>query len=114
MPDGWLDATTTMRTIYQLLLAAMLFSMAAASDAQTITPASVTLKPSQTQQFSISGASKTLYSWSISPSSGTISTSGLYKAPATITATTTVAVYATEAGRPVLSATVTLMPLVGI
>src|ERR1039458_7121441 len=85
-----------MRTIYQLLLAAMLFSMAAASDAQTITPASVTLKPSQTQQFSISGASKTLYNWSINPSSGTISTSGLYKAPATITAITTVTVYAID------------------
>ncbi len=88
--------------------------MAAASDAQTITPASVTLKPSQTQQFSVAGASKTLYTWSIDPSSGTISTSGLYKAPATITAITTVTVYSFEPGHPALSATVTLMPLVGI
>src|ERR1035438_10545218 len=114
MPIDGLDATTTMRTIYQLLLAVALFSMAAASDAQTITPASVTLKPAQTQQFSVAGASKTLYSWSINPSSGTISKSGLYKAPATITAITTVTVYAFEPGHPALSATVTLMPLVGI
>src|ERR1035441_1643849 len=104
-----------MRTIYQLLLAAMLFSMAAASDAQTITPSSVTLKPSQTQQLTITGASKTLYTWSISPSLGSISVSGLYTAPASITAISTVTVNATEeTGHPVLSATVTLMPLVGI
>src|ERR1035438_5257966 len=98
MPIDGLDATTTMRTIYQLLLAVMLFSMAAASHAQTLTPTSVTLKPSQTQQFSIGAASKTLYTWSIDPSSGTISASGLYKAPATITAITTVTVYAFEPG----------------
>src|ERR1035438_5448087 len=103
-----------MRPRYTLLSAAMLLSMTAASDAPTITPASVTLKPAQTQQFSVAGASKTLYNWSINPSSGTISTSGLYKAPATITAITTVTVYAIEPGHPALSATVTLMPLVGI
>ena len=95
----------------------MFFLMAALSQAQSISPASATLKPSQTQQFAVPNAIRTAYSWSIYPSTGTISASGLYTAPATITAPTTVTVYAeyvTAPSRPYLSATVTLMPQVSI
>jgi hypothetical protein len=103
-----------MRTTYRLSSAVTLFLMAAAAQAQTLTPSSVTLKPSQTQQFSITNAGKEFYEWSLSSNSGTLSTSGLYKAPASITAISTVIVYAIFPGHPTLSATVTLMPQVSI
>ena len=107
-----------MRTIYQLLLAVVLFSTVAASHAQTLTPTSVTLKPSQTQQFTVQSAPKNVYTWAIIPNSGTISEAGLYKAPATITAVSTVTIYATyiatHPDRLALTSTVTLKPLVGI
>lgn len=102
-----------MRTTYRLSIATNLILMAAVSQAQTIAPASVTLKPSQTQSFHISNAEST-YAWSITPSVGSISSTGLYTAPASITAVSTVTVNATEMGHPELSATVTLMPQVGI
>jgi hypothetical protein len=102
-----------MRNTYRLPILAILILMAAASQAQTIAPASVTLKPSQTQVFYVSNAKGT-YDWSINPSVGSISSAGLYTAPASITAVTTVTVDAVESGHPELSATVTLMPQVGI
>jgi cytochrome c553 len=91
--------------------------MAAASQAQTISPASVTLKPSQTQSFSVTNAAKGAYTWSLNPgvgSAGTVTSAGLYTAPASITAVTTVTLDATEPGHPGLTASITLMPLVGI
>jgi hypothetical protein len=62
----------------------MLLSMAAASEAQSVSPTSISLKPSETQNFSVQNASQNVYFWSISPSSGTISVAGLYQAPANI------------------------------
>ena len=103
-----------MRSTFQLLSAAILFFMTATSQGQSVAPATVTLRPHQTQLFSVKMAGINRYTWSISPSSGSITTQGAYTAPASITAESTVTVYAIWPGHPVLSATVTLMPLVSI
>ena len=68
----------------------------------TVTPSTATVDPSATQQFTaaIQGSTETTFSWSVdgvaggNATTGTISTSGLYTAPAalgahTVTATTT-------------------------
>src|SRR5580693_2604048 len=105
-----------MKSISTFLLTSLfLFLMAAALQAQTLSPATVTLKPSQTQLFSVKNSSLK-YSWSLDPSSGTgtISSSGSYTAPATITSITTVTVNADSTGHPALAATITLMPNVSI
>src|SRR5450755_1221792 len=104
----------TIRTKYRLLPAVILFSMAAISQAQSLAPTSVSLKPSQTQKFSVQNSGNRVYFWSLNPSSGTISTAGVYQAPASITSASTVKIYAASPGHPVLSGTVTLLPLVSI
>ena len=80
----------------------------------TVTPPGVTLGQSQTQQFSatVTGATNTAVTWSLSPALGRISGTGLYTAPATITSSQTVTVTATSAADPSRSgtATVTLTP----
>jgi trimeric autotransporter adhesin len=104
----------TIRTTFRILPAILFFSMAAASQAQSMVPTSVSLKPSQTQKFSVQNTGNKVYFWSLSPSVGTISTVGVYQAPATITASSTVKIFASSPGRPVLSAKVTLLPVVNI
>jgi len=76
----------------------------------TVNPPSVSLNPSQTQQFTatVANASSQSVTWSINPASGTISTSGLYTAPSTITGNQAVTVTATTAGGAKATATVTL------
>jgi uncharacterized membrane protein YgcG len=71
--------------------------------AQTITPASVSLKLGATQQFTSAGAT----SWTAS--AGSISSSGLYTAPATLPSSTTVTIGATGP-HGTAHATVTLIP----
>ena len=63
-----------------------------------VTPASITLNPSQTAQFTatFSGTGDSGVAWSISPAVGFISRSGLYTAPADITAVQSVLVRATS------------------
>jgi hypothetical protein len=68
-----------------------------------VTPLTAALTSGQTQQFTASEAS----TWAISPSLGTIDTTGLYTAPASITVGSTVTVTAT-AGTQSASAVVTL------
>jgi hypothetical protein len=59
----------------------------------SLSPASVALGPSQTQQFTATAGSQTpTVNWSIYPAIGTISASGLYTAPATIAQEQTVTV----------------------
>jgi len=59
----------------------------------SVSPATVALGPSQTQQFTATAGSQTpTVNWSIYPALGTISASGLYTAPATITQEQTVTV----------------------
>lgn len=101
----------TMRNTYRYL-SALLFLSTAVLMAQSISPATVTLKASEVQLFSVQNA-KTRYLWSISPSLGSIATNGRYTAPSSITATTTVTITA-SAPSAVLTATVTLMPTVTI
>ena len=73
---------------------------------------------SQTQQFTamVSNTANTAVTWSLSPSTGTISSAGLYTAPATIATPQTVTVRATSVAdrRKSATATVTLYPAVGV
>lgn len=89
------------------------------SPTTTLSPSQVQLTPSQTQQFTLTGLSGTQntggssinISWSISPSVGGISTSGLYTAPSSIAAAQTITVTATNASSAAKlgSATVSLV-----
>ena len=82
----------------------------------TISPASASAQVSGTRQFSaaVSGLSNTAVSWSISPAVGSISSSGLYTAPNSISATQTVTVTATSVAAPSISASaaIILQPVV--
>jgi hypothetical protein len=82
-------------------------SFTAAAVNVTVAPASPTLVRGATQQFSatVSGGSTSAVTWSINPVVGTISTTGLYTAPATLASTQTVTVRATSAADPTKSAT---------
>ena len=76
----------------------------------SLSPANVTLGPSGTQQFtaSVVGSGNTAVIWSISPSMGTISATGLYMAPASIPASQTVIVTAQSVADPIKSASSTI------
>ncbi len=85
----------------------------------TVNPSSVTLSNSQQQQFTatVTGAPVTDVSWSISPTSlGSINSSGIYTAPANLVAPATVTVTAksTYDSTKTGTATVNLVPGVGI
>jgi hypothetical protein len=64
-----------------------------------VDPPTATLTAGQTQQFTatVTGASNTAVSWSVSPQVGSISSSGLYMAPSPIASVQTVTVKATSA-----------------
>jgi hypothetical protein len=76
----------------------------------TLTPASVTLTQSQTQAFTatVANTSNSAVTWSLSPAVGSISTAGLYTAPASITAGQTVTVKVTSVPNPAISASATV------
>ena len=81
----------------------------------SITPTAGTLHGGQSQQFSatVTNASSTAVTWSISPAGvRTISATGLYTAPTTISSQQTVTVKATSQVDPAqsASATITLLP----
>ncbi len=91
----------------------------------TMTPPTVTLMPNQTQQFtvSVSGASDTAIAWDIVDATGqshfggdstvgTINASGLYTAPAQLSSSTTLTLYAGAAADTSISrqSTITLNP----
>ncbi|HLY54959.1 MAG TPA: hypothetical protein VKS60_05345, partial [Stellaceae bacterium] len=91
--------------------------LAPAAAAQTVTvkvvPASVSLQPNKTQQFTdtVAGTTNTGVSWLVNgvrggtPSTGTITTAGLYAAPADPAATLDVSVEAVSAAAPTVSGT---------
>src|SRR5262249_51232304 len=58
----------------------------------------VNLSPGETQQFiaNVTGTTNTDVTWSLNPTIGTISPSGMYTAPTALTTTTTVTVTATS------------------
>jgi len=76
----------------------------------SVTPQTVSLNISQTQQFTSTATNVT---WTVTPAVGTISSSGLYTAPASIASQQTVTVTATSVAdsTKMASATVTLNPV---
>jgi RHS repeat-associated protein len=77
----------------------------------SITPTSATLSAGQTQQFTdtVSNTSNTAVSWTIvSAGTGTVSTSGLYTAPSTISSLQSVTVTATSQADTTQSASATI------
>ena len=83
-----------------------------------ISPTAISLLAGGMQQFgaTVTGSSNTAVTWSLSPAVGTLSTSGLYSAPASITMQQTVQVTATSVADPTkfAAATITLNPPVGV
>lgn len=88
-------------------------TMGAAAVRVSLTPASVSLNQSASQQFTaaVSGSTNTGVTWSLSPNVGTL-VNGLYTAPSTISSAQTVTVIATSSADPSKSATasITLNP----
>lgn len=84
----------------------------------SVAPASVTLYGNGTQQFiaTVSYSSNTGVNWTINPSVGTISNTGLYTAPASVTSAQSVTVTATSQvdGTKSASATVNLSPPISV
>jgi hypothetical protein len=116
-----LSGTTTIRAVaiasgISSLLAAGTYALAAPTIA--LTPGSVTLTSSQTQVFSatISGSSNTAVTWSLSPAVGSISSAGVYTAPALIAGPQTVTVSATSVADSSVAASssVLLVPPVSV
>jgi hypothetical protein len=79
-----------------------------------ISPATITLSQGQQQPFTatVTGATNTAVTWSFTPSVGTLSSAGLYTAPASITSAQTATIKATSVADATKSATatVTLQP----
>jgi hypothetical protein len=75
-----------------------------------ISPTTVNLFASQTQQFTptVTGTANTNVTWSLSPGVGTLSNSGLYTAPSSITSSQAVNVTATSVADTSKSATATV------
>jgi hypothetical protein len=76
----------------------------------TVAPASVSLGAAGQQQFTatVSGASNTAVTWTLSPLVGTLSASGLYTAPSSISSAQTVTVTATSMADTTKSASATI------
>jgi hypothetical protein len=80
----------------------------------SLLPSTIQLRAGQTQQFtaSVTDTGNSAVTWSLSPAAGSISASGLYTAPSTISTQQTVAVTATSVADPTKKATaaITLLP----
>jgi hypothetical protein len=84
----------------------------------TVSPGTASLSAGQTQQLTASvsgGSGNTAMTWSLSPAVGTISSTGLYTAPASVSSQQTVTAKATSVGDPTKSAasTITLLATSG-
>jgi hypothetical protein len=81
------------------------------SVAVSITPTSATLLAAKSQQFTatVSGTQNTAVTWSVNPAVGTISSTGLYTAPSTLTSNQTVTVTATSAADATKSASASVL-----
>ncbi|HTS46439.1 MAG TPA: hypothetical protein VMH05_00760 [Bryobacteraceae bacterium] len=88
---------------------------ASATASLTVSPGSISLGPSKTQQFSatssggLGGGGPVSVTWSLNPAVGSITAAGLYTAPSSISSQQNVSVTATGGGAS-SSATVTLTP----
>jgi uncharacterized protein (TIGR03437 family) len=110
-------------TVGALVLLLALGSAAPARAAVTsivVSPSGVNLIHGQSQQFAavvtVTSGSSTAVFWSISPTIGAMSTTGLYTAPASVFQTYTITVTATSQADPTktATATITLTPTVQI
>jgi RHS repeat-associated protein len=94
------------------------FYQISGENALSISPATATLYPSQTQQFSaVEGVTCPALIWTVSPAAmGTVSATGLYTAPANIPAQQTVTIAVTNQADATqsASATVILLPSVAV
>ncbi len=81
--------------------------------AVSVSPTSATVSAGLTQQFiaTVTGTGNTAVTWSVTPSVGTVSSSGLYTAPASNPTQQTVTVKATSVAAPQTSATATVTVL---
>ena len=79
----------------------------------TTAPLTASLTAGQAQQFTatVTGTTNTAVTWSLNPAVGSISSTGLYTAPASFAQTQTVTVIATGTGGITASSTVTLTPI---
>jgi len=77
----------------------------------SVTPGTANLGPGQIQQLTaeVTGSSNSAVAWSLNPALGTISSSGLYTAPASITTQQSVVVTAIAAADPTKTATAKLI-----
>ena len=93
------------------------FYTLSAEETQGILPNAVTLYANQSQQFSVPGLCSAGVTWSLSSDAeGTLTSSGLYTAPTSITEQQTLTVTATSQANPgqSASATVMLLPAVSV
>jgi hypothetical protein len=76
----------------------------------SISPTTITLGQGQQQPFTatVTGTTNTAVTWSFSPAVGTLSSTGVYTAPATISSTLTVTVKAISVADPTKSASATV------
>lgn len=76
----------------------------------SVSPVTVSLQAGQGQTFaaSVSGSTNTAVNWSMSPSVGSLTSGGVYTAPASVTTQQTVVVTATSAADSTKSATATV------
>ena len=115
-----MPATRRTRALSAILLAPALFALhtgaATSTISVTLSTRYVQLKPGQTLQFGaiVSGSSNTAVTWQVdnadggSAASGTITSSGLFTAPATMPGPASVTVTAVSQANPAVSATATI------
>jgi hypothetical protein len=108
------DSSTTVDIVATLNGLTKIASLPVLAPSVSIAPATVNLAGGESRQFSasITNLQDSRVLWSVSPTIGSISVTGLYTAPAVIAAAQTVSVKATSVADPSRSAvsTVTLLP----
>ncbi len=117
---GLYTAPASIASVQTVTVTATAVNGATASATLTLVPVKVTVSPltaslntGQTQQFTatITGTTNTAATWTLSPAVGSISSTGVYTAPASIASAQTVTITATAANGTTTSATLTLVPV---
>jgi hypothetical protein len=92
------------------VISGLFFDSRTPTVAVSVGPASVTLTANGQQQFTaaVRGTNNTAVTWSMNPSVGTLTTSGLYTAPAAISSAQTITITATSVADPTKSANATV------
>ncbi len=92
------------------VISGLFFDSGTPTVAVSVSPASATLTANGQQQFTaaVRGTNNTAVTWSMNPSVGTLTTSGLYTAPATISSAQTITITATSVADTSKSANATV------